>query len=110
MVQRSDQRFPQEHGVQTGRYLWEIQQYFHQPLKYFSLRLVLRRTCIGVLQSIAQTPQARDMVLDVAALVFQAAEQQVYLSVIANNRAWGNAPSLAQAIATRVLDEVQRRG
>jgi hypothetical protein len=54
------------------------------------------------------------MVLDVAALVFQAAEQQVYLSVylsvIANNRAWGNAPSLAQAIATRVLDEVQRRG
>jgi uncharacterized protein YecE (DUF72 family) len=62
------------------------------------------------LPEIAQTPQARDMVLDVAALVFQAAEQQVYLSVIANNRAWGNAPSLAQAIAARVLDEVERRG
>lgn len=60
--------------------------------------------------AIAETQQARDMVLDATALAFQAERQGALLNVIANNRAWGNAPELAQAVAHRVLDEVERRG
>jgi len=59
---------------------------------------------------LCETRQARDMVLDATALTFQAEEQDAQLNLIANNRAWGNAPSLAQAIATRILDEEERRG
>lgn len=58
---------------------------------------------------IADTPQARDMVLDATALAFQAALQECVLNVIANNRAWGNAPALAQAIGYRMLEEEERR-
>ena len=32
-----------------------------------------------------------------------------YLNVIANNRAWGNAPELARTIALRILEEEERR-
>ncbi len=49
------------------------------------------------------------MVLDVTALVFRAAIEGAVVNVIANNRAWGNAPDLARAIARRVLEEVRRR-
>ncbi len=59
---------------------------------------------------IAETEQARDMVLDVAALIYQAEAQHALLNVIANNRAWGNAPALAQAVSYRVLAEEERRG
>ena len=58
---------------------------------------------------LAGTRQARDMVLDVTALVFRAAMEDAVVNVIANNRAWGNAPDLARAIARRVLEEVRRR-
>ncbi len=58
---------------------------------------------------IADTAQARDMVLDATALVFQAMRQGFLLNIISNNRAWGNAPALAQAIAFRILDELERR-
>jgi uncharacterized protein YecE (DUF72 family) len=58
---------------------------------------------------IAETQQARDMVLDATALIFQAQKQQATLNLIANNRAWGNAPALAQAIAHRMVDEVEKR-
>ncbi len=60
--------------------------------------------------AVAETQQARDMVLDVAALVYQAEAQNALVNVIANNRAWGNAPALAQAISYRVLEEEERRG
>ncbi len=59
--------------------------------------------------AIAETPQARNMVLDVVALVYQAESQNALLTVIANNRAWGNSPALAQAIALRVLEEEEKR-
>lgn len=59
---------------------------------------------------IAETAQARDMVLDAVALVYRAEAQNALLNLIANNRAWGNAPALAQAISYRVLDEEERRG
>ena len=59
--------------------------------------------------AITETQQARNMVLDVTALVYQAEAQNALLNVIANNRAWGNSPALAQAISFRVLDEEERR-
>lgn len=59
--------------------------------------------------AIAETPQAQDMVLDATALAYQAEKQDALLNLIANNRAWGNAPALAQAVAHRILDEAERR-
>ena len=59
--------------------------------------------------ALAETQQAREMVLDAVALTFQAEAQDALLYVVANNRAWGNAPALAQAIAYRVLDEEEKR-
>lgn len=58
---------------------------------------------------LADTPQAHDMVLDATALIYQAEAQNALLNLIANNRAWGNAPDLARTIAHRVLDEEERR-
>jgi uncharacterized protein YecE (DUF72 family) len=53
----------------------------------------------------SETRQARAMVDDVADLARQAARQGVLLTIIVNNRAWGNAPGLAQAIAYRIIEE-----
>jgi len=58
---------------------------------------------------LSETAQAHDMVLDTTALAFRAEAQNALLNVIANNRAWGNAPDLNRAIAHRILDEVERR-
>ena len=58
---------------------------------------------------LSETEQAHDMVLDTTALAFRAEAQNALLNVIANNRAWGNAPDLNRAIAHRILDEVERR-
>lgn len=58
---------------------------------------------------IADTQQAHDMVMDATALAFQAESQNALLNLIANNRAWGNAPDLARTIAHRILDEKERR-
>ena len=63
-----------------------------------------------VVPEIAETQQAKDMVLDAVALIFQAEAQNALINLIANNRAWGNAPALAQAIAYRILDEEEKRG
>jgi uncharacterized protein YecE (DUF72 family) len=58
---------------------------------------------------ICDTEQARDMVLDVTALTYRAEAQNALLNVIANNRAWGNAPDLARTISHRILDEEDKR-
>ena len=58
---------------------------------------------------LSETEQAHDMVLDTTALAFRAEAQNARLNVIANNRAWGNAPDLNRAIAHRILDEVEKR-
>lgn len=55
------------------------------------------------------TQQAHDMVLDATALAFQAEAHDATLHLIANNRAWGNAPDLARTIAHRILDEREKR-
>ncbi|HMB93331.1 MAG TPA: DUF72 domain-containing protein [Rhodothermales bacterium] len=62
----------------------------------------------GPVTALAETQQARDMVLDVTALTYKAEEQGYLLNVIANNRAWGNSPALAQAISYRVLEEEEK--
>jgi len=58
---------------------------------------------------LSETEQAHDMVLDTTALAFRAEAQNATLNVVANNRAWGNAPDLNRAIAHRILDEVEKR-
>ena len=56
------------------------------------------------IDAIAHSKAGKDMILDVTALAFQASSQNATLNVIANNRAWGNSPKLAQAVATSLLD------
>jgi len=58
---------------------------------------------------LSETEQAHDMVLDATALAYRAQAENATLNVIANNRAWGNAPDLARTIAHRILDEEERR-
>ncbi|MDX1741869.1 MAG: DUF72 domain-containing protein, partial [Rhodothermales bacterium] len=62
-----------------------------------------------VVPTVAESDQARRMVLDAVALAFRAEAADATLSVIANNRAWGNAPELAKTIALRILEEEERR-
>jgi len=58
---------------------------------------------------ISETDQARDMILDATALTFQAEARSALVNIVANNRAWGNAPDLARTIAHRILDEEKQR-
>ena len=60
--------------------------------------------------ALSETPQARQMVNEAAALQHQAVAQGVRLDVIANNRAWGNSPALAQTLAHRFLDFADQKG
>lgn len=58
--------------------------------------------------ALSQTPQATQMVNEAAALAFKALEQDANLSLIMNNRAFGNSPLLAQAVSHKIV-EVQKR-
>ena len=58
---------------------------------------------------IAASDQARRMIEDTAALAFKSIDQGKTLNIIANNRAWGNAPDLAATVAERVIAEMRRR-
>jgi uncharacterized protein YecE (DUF72 family) len=62
-----------------------------------------------VVRDVAESDQARRMVLDTAALAFCAEAEDATLNVIANNRAWGNAPELAKTVALRILEEEEGR-
>ena len=59
---------------------------------------------------LSQTAQARTMINEATALAYKAIEQGVTLFTIANNRAWGNSPKLAQALSRRFLDFADRYG
>jgi uncharacterized protein YecE (DUF72 family) len=59
---------------------------------------------------LSETEQAHDMVLDATALTYRAQAEGALLNIVANNRAWGNAPDLARTIGHRILDEEARRG
>lgn len=58
---------------------------------------------------LSETAQAHDMVLDATALTYRAEAHNATLNLIANNRAWGNAPDLARTIAHRILDEEKKQ-
>ena len=64
----------------------------------------------GPVEALAGTPQARQMVDETTALAYRAIEADRTLHVIANNRAWGNSPDLAAAVAARFLDFAPERG
>lgn len=64
----------------------------------------------GPVPELAGTPQARQMVDEATALAYRALADDVTLHVIANNRAWGNSPDLAAAVAARFLDFAAERG
>ena len=57
---------------------------------------------------LSESQQAKDMVLDTAALSIQSLKHDYAAMIISNNRAWGNAPSLAQKVARRILDELEK--
>lgn len=61
------------------------------------------------LPDLEASPDTHRMVLDATALAFQAFMQDTDLFLILNNRAYGNAPTLAQRIAMRIIDEFERR-
>jgi hypothetical protein len=55
-----------------------------------------------VVPALADTAGARAMVSDTARLAVRAATENIRITVLANNRAWGNAPALAQAVADEI--------
>jgi Protein of unknown function DUF72 len=59
---------------------------------------------------LCQTPQAQAMVADTAEIALESLKQDRAVTIISNNRAWGNAPSLAQKVAGSVLDELEQAG
>ncbi len=60
--------------------------------------------------AIVNSQGGNNMILDTTALAFQAYRQEAQLHIIANNRAWGNSPALAQAIAYRIIDHAEKQG
>lgn len=60
-----------------------------------------------VVDSIAGSEEAGRMKLDTVALAMEAIRKGGTLNILANNRAWGNAPALAQAIADRFVTELE---
>ncbi len=64
----------------------------------------------GPAPELAETKQARQMIDEATALAYRTIESGRTLNVIASNRAWGNSPALAQAVAARFLDFAGQRG
>lgn len=58
--------------------------------------------------ALSQTAEARRMVDEATALAYKAVERETVLNLIANNRAWGSSPHLAQTLANRFLDFADR--
>jgi hypothetical protein len=59
---------------------------------------------------LSETAGAREMIDEAAALAYKAVDAGAVLNVIANNRAYGNAPALDQAVAFRFLEVAEGRG
>lgn len=60
-------------------------------------------------ETIASSSEARKMVSDTVALLYQAERHNGLLQVFTNNRAWGNAPDLGVAIGERIRREETKR-
>lgn len=61
-----------------------------------------------VIEEIASSAQAQRMIDDTAALAFAAIDRGKTLNIIANNRAWGNAPELAATVAEAITSDRSR--
>jgi hypothetical protein len=59
---------------------------------------------------LSETPGAQRMVDESVALVVRAIEANCAVDVIVNNRAWGNAPALAQTVARRFVEVTPEAG
>ncbi len=64
----------------------------------------------GPAPGLSDTRDARRMIDEATALMYQAVEAGVVLNVVGNNRAWGNTPDLGRALANRFLDFAERKG
>ncbi|MEM1117023.1 MAG: DUF72 domain-containing protein [Bacteroidota bacterium] len=64
----------------------------------------------GPAAGLSDNREARRMVDETTALMYQAVEAGVVLNVIGNNRAWGNTPDLGRTLAHRFLDFAERKG
>ena len=60
-----------------------------------------------VVDEIANSDEANRMKLDTVALAMAALRSGATLNILANNRAWGNAPELSRAIAERLIAEFE---
>ena len=59
---------------------------------------------------LSETAGAKVMIDEAVALAYKAVDFGAVLNLIANNRAYGNAPALDQAVAFRFLEVAGRRG
>ncbi len=59
--------------------------------------------------ALSETAGTRAMIDEAVALAYKAIEAGAILNVIANNRAFGSAPALDQAVAFRFLEFAERR-
>jgi hypothetical protein len=64
----------------------------------------------GPAPGLSDTPDARRMIDETTALMYQAVGAGVTLNVVGNNRAWGNTPDLGRTLAHRFLDFAERKG
>lgn len=64
----------------------------------------------GPAAGLSDTRDARRMIDEATALMYQAVEAGVVLNVVGNNRAWGNTPDLGRTLAHRFLDFAERKG
>lgn len=64
----------------------------------------------GPAAGLSDTREARRMIDEATALMYQAIAAGVTLDVVGNNRAWGNTPDLARTLAHRFLDFAERKG
>lgn len=62
-----------------------------------------------VVSELSEAYGALEMIDESVALTFKAIESGTTINVIANNRAWGNAPELSAEIAKRLLEFERRR-
>lgn len=62
-----------------------------------------------VVQPLTQAPGSEAMIEETVALAVKAIDAGKQLNVIANNRAWGNAPELAVAARDRLLEYLRKR-
>jgi len=58
---------------------------------------------------LSETPQAQAMIEETSALAIESLKKGITPVIISNNRAWGNAPNLAQKVARRIVEEMEEQ-